>query len=628
MKNRDPFIASIQVPLKEYGRIVTDRVACRRQTCILGDPPENCAALTEKRQYRLHLVEALMTACASSGYISVSEPRDILPPLVRKFVNLGNTLGISKALAFPHGATLCKDYADVAEPGDESEELRLIESEPEAQGFKINDDTIISTMRESLAHPLLVALVAYHLGGPVNAAFTIRSHEWKLSEVGLANKPVFHIEGDTGVLFDDIRVTTAWEVHDKLIAGPSGEHSIFLTDDAEPRTLATPGPIKDDQASSPLCIIYNSRHATLYYDCQDLDAIRKSVSLDFHLNTITNDDIQLLSNAEAEPDDENLTLSKLITTFPVKNYTDHFNRLLFTSESPRIMLDTLSTLDVSEIKSAPDQRNHKLQQRFEMFKKENLTRIPPAILSMAVDIPLLGSYKSSGGFLDSVYIKARRDVHLPIGHDLFPQTEISEGREWTRKFIRDLPEDLISRQLAKYAQIVKQCPYTAGDLLTTATLRKLAIQMEQRCLELIGIGFIDKTGHLPSVAALALAFGRAIDGPKEVHVTPEPWIDGADLQIYRTRCLYLFWCADWLVCFLVKPTDGPFMMLETRRIQEDLIKVRAQMIRIARLLLRNWVAWGLFMEELPQSGFHVRHRHLSRDTITAQIMPPVEKSLR
>jgi hypothetical protein len=94
--------------------------------------------------------------------------------------------------------------------------------------------------------------------------------------------------------------------------------------------------------------------------------------------------------------------------------------------------------------------------------------------------------------------------------------------------------------------------------------------LEQRCLELIGVGFVDDGGHLPSIAALAAAFGEAMNGLKQIQLELEPWVEGADLQVFRTRCLYLFWCAEWLVCYLVKPTPGPYMMINAEKATDGL----------------------------------------------------------
>jgi hypothetical protein len=169
-----------------------------------------------------------------------------------------------------------------------------------------------------------------------------------------------------------------------------------------------------------------------------------------------------------------------------------------------------------------------------------------------------------------------------------------------------LPEDLISTRLAYYAPALVDSAYTIRDLTPTANLHKFAKLLERRCLELIGMGFIDGESRLPSMAALACAFGNTINGLKEVQIVAEPWIEDLDLQVYRTRCLYLFWCADWLACYLVKPVTGPLMIINADMAIAGARGIRREVCRMAIVFLRNWVAWSLFVEGLPQGGFFVR----------------------
>ena len=85
-----------------------------------------------------------------------------------------------------------------------------------------------------------------------------------------------------------------WETRDGKTRGPSGNHSVFLTGETQPQQLVAVSAQDQDHTYSPVTILYDSSGAALYYDCQDLDAVRKSISLDFHLNVITDNDIQLM----------------------------------------------------------------------------------------------------------------------------------------------------------------------------------------------------------------------------------------------------------------------------------------------------------------------------------------------
>ncbi|KAF1842974.1 uncharacterized protein K460DRAFT_367892 [Cucurbitaria berberidis CBS 394.84] len=394
-----------------------------------------------------------------------------------------------------------------------------------------------------------------------------------------------------------------WETQEEQATSASGKHHIFLTGDATPRPLEILNPTQAKD-NAPVTIIYDSRSAALYYDCPEPEAVRNSVTLDFHLNTITDSDIQLLSASSEEMELEEITLTKLLTSFPVVDYTTRFHRLLFDTESLNAIVAKLATIDVPTPQPVPN-TSKPLLERFEIYKRENWARVPPLIKSIENDIPISGTYSSAGNFLDTLIMKARRDVHLPIGMNLFPQTPLAENRECARKLVRDLPGEFVEDRLMNYASTLT-VSYTSLDLLSTLDLHKIATQIERRCLEIIVKGFVDNACHIPSIAALASAFGSALNGSKEIHVAPEPWVDDSDMQVYRTRCLYLFWCADWLVCYLGKPEMGPFMVIDGESIKEGLVRVRAEIGRAAQLLLRNWAAWSMFVEGLPKGGFFVR----------------------
>jgi hypothetical protein len=144
----------------------------------------------------------------------------------------------------------------------------------------------------------------------------------------------------------------------------------------------------------------------------------------------------------------------------------------------------------------------------------------------------------------------------------------------------------------------------SADLISTSSLRGIGYRIEVTCSELVGVGFVDKASLLPAIGSLASKLGAVLDGTKEVSVSAEPWVTDGDLQVFRTRCLYLFWCADWLARYLASPEKGTLMIRDVS--ENEMIEMREEATRVARWLLRNWVAWGLFVEELPIGGFTVR----------------------
>jgi hypothetical protein len=593
------FRAAIQVPASIRGRLVTDRVACRRHTRSLEDKPKDARATAIRDQYRRSFLNLLIAAHAEADPFA---DKEATITLVQKFVTFAQTLETSKAVAF-----LFEDAEgmDAADPMAEEDEVASRYPTPK-QPLEPTEQPSSKQFRKDILHPLLVALLAYQLGGPINAAYTKHENEWKVPDDIGNSAPNFYSEGDAGEFFDEFRVTRVWETQDGLTVGSLGTHNVFLTGDATPRPLVTLQSKAHDRGASQKTIVYDSRNAALYYDCEDPNAVRKSISFDFHLNRITDDDIRVLSTPSDVEASEKLTMTELLTRFPVDNYTQHFHDLLFDDKLLNAILTKLSTFEIPPQPVAPSKTHQHLESRFELYKKDNIARLPHDVLRLEHDVPLTGTYATPAGFLDTIILKARRDVHLPIGMNLFPQTPLDENKECARKFIRDLPEDLISTRLATYAPALVDTAYTANDLLPTGHLSRLSKILEHRCLELVGTGFVDDGGQMPSIASLASAFGEAVDGVKEIQTMPEPWVDASDMQVYRTRCLYLFWCADWLVCYLVKPTAGPFMIVDPGNATRDVLRMRNEMYRVATMLLRNWVAWGLFVEQQPQGGFIVR----------------------
>jgi hypothetical protein len=79
-------------------------------------------------------------------------------------------------------------------------------------------------------------------------------------------------------------------------------------------------------------------------------------------------------------------------------------------------------------------------------------------------------------------------------------------------------------------------------------------------------------------------------------VAPEFHFNLLDLQIYRTRCLYLFLCADWLVRYSNEPVRGLYMLPDADEVIGE-IETNGYCF-IAIQLLQNWIAWCLFMKTL------------------------------
>jgi hypothetical protein len=187
--------------------------------------------------------------------------------------------------------------------------------------------------------------------------------------------------------------------------------------------------------------------------------------------------------------------------------------------------------------------------------------------------------------------------------DLMPQTVADDQRETARKIIRDQTGEKIYQKLATYMQSLTMDRYGCGSLLSTAQLQAIAEKIEITYLDLTSRGYADGSFILVSFSSLSSALGRALNSTKEIEVTPEARVTDEDLQIFRTRCLYLFWCADFLARYLSRPREGPCMV--NRLTPEEMSYIWPETMYMAEQLLRNWVAWGLFVETLPTGGFTV-----------------------
>lgn len=612
MTGPELFSANIAVRACDRGRIITERVACRHHTKLLAARPYDVQMPEKARQYRmdiLNMIRATAQPHSPETEVTGADKSDMMPmeskygnELVEKFVSLAETLDVSKAVAFHFESDDTQNKAFIQNWDSAMDDANGHGGTSLHHSLELFE---YPSIRHGLLHPLLVALLAYSLGGPVNAANTAFAHAWRLPEASAAGTHNFYMEGDCGDVFDDLRLTLVWEAGDGQLKGVSGEHHVFLTNDAIPRPLQTICEAGNSGRCSPITIVYAPNNAALCYDCPDPASVRNSLTLDIHLNTITDDELHLLSDENTEVNMQEMALTKLVTRFPILNYDSHFHRLLF-ADSLNVIIGALSTLDTPIPQSAPEKVQRPLKQRLESYQRDNWDRTPHFIRSMEVDVPITGTYSSPASFLNSLHLKVCIDLHLPIGINLFPQTLLDENLESARKFVRHLPGGFILMRLTQYAPALLQIPYTPQDLVSTASLQFLANSVCHRCFEIMGAGFVDDDSYLPSFAALSSAFGNAINGPKEMQVTLEPWVDNTDFQVFRTRCLYLFWSADWLVCYLGKPKVGPFMVVDLEQARQSLETIRVEVGHTARLLLRNWVAWGMFVEGLPQGGFNVR----------------------
>jgi hypothetical protein len=566
--------------------IIADRIAPRtftREARSRLDGPK----LQRVEQYRKQILARLREACPTD---------EIANEAVTKFRDLAEHLQHTQAVVIVTGG---QDVSDEDGYGLRDAWRSLLNDDAAYGGRFVRCPEQLAaepSMLQGLFHPLLIALLAYRMGGAVNAVLTTQARQWKLpeqsqSEDGLEN---FHTEGNEDDFLSGHRMALVWEERDGKTRGVSGTHHVFRGSEGfQSHALETIGHLDEAEAVLPMTMIYDSKNATIMYQCLEKDAVRHSISLDFSL-VAPDDEVNLLSNrsevVHLEP-----TLGGLLVDFPTSRYYHYFHKLLFEDDSVHAIVRKLCCLKVSKFTGSASQNEDTLLRRCELYSQDNTAMIPPDILNLADDVSLSCRIYPSALYRSALILKARRDVHLTLGADLIPQDAIEDNRECARKYIRNMPGVEVEKRLERYAQDLSNTSHSYGDLIPTKVLQSMATTIELGAVEATANGFIDKTCVLISLPSFVVALGQALNGPKAAHMEPTPQIDGLDLQIYRTRCLYLFWCADWLLEYLRTAKQGLCPMEVEAVCMAYVLKTLKLM---ASKLLRNWVAWGMFVETI------------------------------
>jgi hypothetical protein len=577
---------AITVPATAHSQIILGRVASRNLTHV-KQVRNDMHDLQSQTMYRSNMLHLLRSTCRNleDGDRLVQNFRDLVENLERK-----------GAVAIP-----TEHQPDISgNPTLDGMWQAVLNGEDAYQGRWLPTHCgprELCTIIDHLLHPLLIALLAYQMGGPINAAKSAHAHQWRrpTDPIDPQDTQNFYMESEHGGVFDIHRLTFVWEQHSEESRGPSGSHHIFLNGNGIHSNLLKTASCITSQISTPVAILYNSKTSAIFYDCQESDAVRNSISLDFHIETTSNDVLALLENPDrTDIDISSRSLNDLILEFPVRQYGNHFHDRLFSDASLQAILDKLAAIDISPASPSPQLPQQVSLRRMEAYESENRSRRPLNI-DMEHDVRVSGPYPSIAYFVRSLTLKSRRDMHLGLGWDLFPRNTIDENRERARKYLRDMPVELLHRRLELYAEVLLPTTYTACDLLSTEQLQVLSRVIENRCNELIGNGYVDPDLVLNSMAPFAAALGKALNGPKEFQRGMDACADELSCQYYRTRCLYLFWCADWLVNHHNRITPGPFMLFSMN--ETEMVKSKQEIASVARVLLRNWVAWGLVVEK-------------------------------
>jgi hypothetical protein len=154
-------VAGIDTSATNVSRLVTDRIAASQVTHTIRET-NNVAKAQSLRRYRENILTLLQNACPTP------EKRH---KITVKFHTLADNLQHTKAVAVPLADRLWLD--------DDGNGLK-------ATWQLLTNDTMFGNdyslptkgpVVQGSFHPLLIALLAYQMGGPVNASFTAQAGE-------------------------------------------------------------------------------------------------------------------------------------------------------------------------------------------------------------------------------------------------------------------------------------------------------------------------------------------------------------------------------------------------------------------------------------------------------------------
>jgi hypothetical protein len=636
------FRAALNVPSAHHGRTVTERVVCRRVTRHIPGPDTRID--DSKKLYREFLLERLKagdpgskngaqpaldtpsTAMIDNDIIMedscdalFGENTDMgtdsipnsLDELIVKFLELATILENAKAVAFSdiiisqslidaHSITLPPDDSNTDHEASISKYAQLLNPEPEFA---------------QCIHPLFILLLAYRLGGPINASYTAYTHKWKPPQHSASAKPsdLILTEGDTKDFMTNHRLTFAWEMRNDTAMKPSGDHNIFPSGTVELTKMAYIREQEENADEGPVAILYDAKNSACCYSSPDPDVVRDSVSFNFQVPGLSNLLSSLWWQDNADRALGSMTLTQLLTVFPVCDYASHFHDALFKPQSISTILSKLAKLKLPPV-PPPTSTTLSHKQKYRVWENDNQANIPTAVRDSPMPL-LTGLYPTMEPFLENLARIAAKSTHISLGVDMCPlecetlESETKSGGEEARKFMRDLNERDIRRVFTPFIGFFQAKPPKTSDLLPVHTLSGMALRLSKMSLDLSTLESIDPASKrariILSVSSFTSAIGTALSSPLETTVNPEPWIDDFDLQIFGTRCLYLFYCAQnltgWLWQF-EKECERTGMHEKEKTVGRE----RREAVWTANMLVRNWVAWVLFVEGLPQRPFRVR----------------------
>lgn len=249
--------------------------------------------------------------------------------------------------------------------------IRRYNNEQLASGYfnLANHSEVIhdQTLQDTMFHPLYILIMAYLMGNPIHASSPAILHSWKPPSEAESADPTqrSHGEGNTNTDILDImldrRLTFSWEEKDdehdmqnlegKLsFFGHGGTTPAPITpvnkshDTKSPTTTPTGANTADSRRAR--VILFDVKNVALYYEATDPAITRRSISLDFRVNTSNDAQLELLGRKPLSGSEmEGLTLASLVTSSLIRDYSSHFHRLLFSPNAVKAILAKLDEIE-------------------------------------------------------------------------------------------------------------------------------------------------------------------------------------------------------------------------------------------------------------------------------------------
>ena len=452
-----------------------------------------------------------------------------------------------------------------------------------------------SEYNDTFAHPLLVALIAYRIGG----ALRIIDMRGKDTDPLYANAQDNMLHIDNTPFRDEYKVLVVWKRGE--VKGPSGQNFTFLpgthqgnrdifVDQSgmpfsterenlfgsheaidklfafqEQATGHNPTVIEVEYPEKPLSILFaagalvHHRYRTKFGDP------RSCVSAAFH---IASDNPGALVS---EPHDDNLPTT--LVDFMIRHQgsgSDATFLTLLSATAERLEVKIAELFSTSGIANLIDTPCLGLsEERLQVWREVVVTAPTASSIKFSRDVYLSDALELSGEHL----IKNLVSAMMYDKHGLLQLILYEDGREEIRKLYRkrigEMRQGEIASRLATWLPMLVGQALTAKDILDPAGLREMAENISAlgaaklKTFEAKSNGKTDKV-LLSSLVCLIFDLGEAVERCER----PET---------YSSTSLFLFWAVDDIAPFL-----------------EDSSKQQA--LGVAAVFLRNYVAYVLLLE--------------------------------